>query len=169
MQLCMICGSAGWAQLPLRFIIVHWCITNSAKYAQGSTSHLHSQQAALCPMHRVLLNWTATCNSMISLYFSLILVKDRSLHLLDAHRQPRHHSDAQPGIPDSSLTKKCPCSICHAADCLILLGACLQTVELKVTAILHLGQVAASAKAYPLAKKKQTMEFLREKMHLRAR
>ena len=45
----------------------------------------------------------------------------------------------------------------------------LQTVELKVTAILHLGQIAASAKTYPLAKKKQTMEFLREKMHLRAR
>ena len=44
-----------------------------------------------------------------------------------------------------------------------------QTVEVKVTEILHLGQIAASAKAYPLAKKKQTMEFLREKMHLRAR
>ncbi|KAK9838840.1 hypothetical protein WJX74_004282 [Apatococcus lobatus] len=44
-----------------------------------------------------------------------------------------------------------------------------QTVEVKVLEILHLGQIAASAKAYPLAKKKQTMEFLREKMHLRAR
>ena len=45
----------------------------------------------------------------------------------------------------------------------------LQTVELKVTSILHLGQIADGAKAYPLAKKKQSMEFLREKMHLRAR
>ena len=66
-------------------------------------------------------------------------------------------------------SQKWACSIRHAADCLILIGVCSQTVELKVTAILHLGQVAASAKAYPLAKKKQTMEFLREKMHLRAR
>ncbi|KAK9861825.1 hypothetical protein WJX84_011032 [Apatococcus fuscideae] len=44
-----------------------------------------------------------------------------------------------------------------------------QTVELKAIEILHLGQVVAGSKSYPLAKKKQSMEYLREKMHLRAR
>lgn len=40
-------------------------------------------------------------------------------------------------------------------------------VELKATRIIHLGRTDASA--YPLAKKKQSYEFLREKAHLRPR
>ena len=40
-------------------------------------------------------------------------------------------------------------------------------VELKATKIVHLGTTDASE--YPLAKKKQSMEFLREKAHLRPR
>jgi len=42
-------------------------------------------------------------------------------------------------------------------------------VELKAAAVLHVGACDNAAGAYPLAKKKQTMEFLREIMHLRAR
>jgi asparaginyl-tRNA synthetase len=38
-------------------------------------------------------------------------------------------------------------------------------VELKATAVLHVG--ACEAATYPMAKKKQSMEFLREKAHLR--
>ncbi|KAK9832624.1 hypothetical protein WJX81_004893 [Elliptochloris bilobata] len=44
-----------------------------------------------------------------------------------------------------------------------------QKVELKAMALLHVGPCDNSAGEYPLAKKKQTMEFLREIMHLRAR
>ena len=44
-----------------------------------------------------------------------------------------------------------------------------QKVELKAAAVLHVGACDNSAGAYPLAKKKQTMEFLRDIMHLRAR
>jgi asparaginyl-tRNA synthetase len=40
-------------------------------------------------------------------------------------------------------------------------------VELKATKIHHVGKTDASV--YPLAKKKQSYEFLREKMHLRPR
>lgn len=43
----------------------------------------------------------------------------------------------------------------------------LQAVELKATAVLHLGPCEAAV--YPMAKKKQSMEFLREKAHLRSR
>lgn len=42
-----------------------------------------------------------------------------------------------------------------------------QAVELKATSILHLG--ACDAATYPMAKKKQSYEFLREKMHMRSR
>ncbi|WIA22001.1 hypothetical protein OEZ85_004355 [Tetradesmus obliquus] len=42
-----------------------------------------------------------------------------------------------------------------------------QAVELKATAVLHLGPCEAAV--YPMAKKKQSMEFLREKAHLRSR
>ena len=42
-------------------------------------------------------------------------------------------------------------------------------MELKAAAVLHVGACDNAAGAYPLAKKKQTMEFLREIMHLRAR
>ncbi|KAG7673083.1 hypothetical protein KSW81_006298 [Nannochloris sp. 'desiccata'] len=42
-----------------------------------------------------------------------------------------------------------------------------QKVELKATKVIHLGTTDAGE--YPLAKKKQTMEFLREKAHLRPR
>ena len=42
-----------------------------------------------------------------------------------------------------------------------------QAVELKATSILHVGECEAST--YPMAKKKTSYEFLREKMHLRPR
>eukprot|EP00878_Enallax_costatus_P019561 GHUV01020638.1.p1 GENE.GHUV01020638.1~~GHUV01020638.1.p1 ORF type:complete len:494 (+),score=175.85 GHUV01020638.1:420-1901(+) len=42
-----------------------------------------------------------------------------------------------------------------------------QAVELKARQVLHLGPCDAAT--YPMAKKKQSMEFLREKAHLRAR
>lgn len=42
-------------------------------------------------------------------------------------------------------------------------------MELKASALLHVGPCDNSSGEYPLAKKKQTMEFLREIMHLRAR
>lgn len=42
-------------------------------------------------------------------------------------------------------------------------------MELKASRILHLGLCDNSAGNYPFAKKKQTLEFLREKAHLRAR
>ena len=45
----------------------------------------------------------------------------------------------------------------------------MQKVELKASALLHVGPCDNAAGEYPLAKKKQTMEFLREIMHLRAR
>ncbi len=40
-------------------------------------------------------------------------------------------------------------------------------MELKVSKIVHVG--TCDAGAYPMAKKKQSMEFLREKAHLRPR
>lgn len=40
-------------------------------------------------------------------------------------------------------------------------------MELKGDRVLHIGKCDPSV--YPMAKKKQSMEFLREKMHLRAR
>ena len=40
-------------------------------------------------------------------------------------------------------------------------------VELKATKVVHLGSTDPAE--YPLAKKKQSMEFLREKAHLRPR
>ena len=43
----------------------------------------------------------------------------------------------------------------------------LQKVELKAETVLHLGKVDAGL--YPLAKKKTSYEFLREKAHLRPR
>jgi asparaginyl-tRNA synthetase len=42
-----------------------------------------------------------------------------------------------------------------------------QAVELKATSVCHVGVCEAST--YPMAKKKLTMEFLREKAHLRPR
>lgn len=42
-----------------------------------------------------------------------------------------------------------------------------QAVELKVTSVAHVG--ACDASTYPMAKKKQSFEFLREKAHLRPR
>ena len=45
----------------------------------------------------------------------------------------------------------------------------LQKVELKATRIVHVGACDNSAGNYPLSKKKQTFEFLREKAHLRPR
>lgn len=42
-----------------------------------------------------------------------------------------------------------------------------QAVELKATKVLHVGECEAAT--YPMAKKKQTLEFLREKAHLRPR
>jgi len=42
-----------------------------------------------------------------------------------------------------------------------------QAVELKVSSVCHLGPCDGSS--YPMAKKKQSMEFLREKIHLRPR
>ncbi len=42
-----------------------------------------------------------------------------------------------------------------------------QAVELKVTKVVHVG--TCDAATYPMAKKKQSMEFLREKAHLRPR
>ncbi len=42
-----------------------------------------------------------------------------------------------------------------------------QKVELKATKVVHLGKTDAAE--YPLAKKKQSFEFLREKAHLRPR
>ena len=42
-----------------------------------------------------------------------------------------------------------------------------QAVELKATKIVHVGP--SDAATYPIAKKKTTYEFLREKMHLRPR
>lgn len=42
-----------------------------------------------------------------------------------------------------------------------------QAVELKASSVLHVGPCDASS--YPMAKKKQTMEYLREKAHLRPR
>lgn len=44
-----------------------------------------------------------------------------------------------------------------------------QKVELKATKVVHLGACDNSAGNYPVAKKKQTLEYLREKAHLRAR
>ena len=44
-----------------------------------------------------------------------------------------------------------------------------QAVELKASEILHLGPCDNSAGNYPIAKKKQTLEALREKAHLRPR
>lgn len=43
----------------------------------------------------------------------------------------------------------------------------LQAVELKAAKVVHLGPCDAAS--YPMAKKKQSMEFLREKAHLRSR
>lgn len=43
----------------------------------------------------------------------------------------------------------------------------LQRVELKADKVVHIGKVDASV--YPLAKKKTSYEFLREKAHLRPR
>ena len=43
----------------------------------------------------------------------------------------------------------------------------LPQVELKATRVLHLG--GTDAGEYPLAKKKQSYEFMREKAHLRPR
>ena len=43
----------------------------------------------------------------------------------------------------------------------------LAQVELKATKVVHLGNTDPAE--YPLAKKKQSMEFLREKAHLRPR
>ena len=40
----------------------------------------------------------------------------------------------------------------------------MQKVELKATKILHLGACDNSAGNYPVAKKKQTLEYLREKV-----
>lgn len=45
--------------------------------------------------------------------------------------------------------------------------AAVQAVELKARKVVHLGPCDAST--YPMAKKKQSMEFLREKAHLRPR
>lgn len=45
----------------------------------------------------------------------------------------------------------------------------VQLVELKASKILHLGSCDNSAGNYPFAKKKQSLEYLREKAHLRAR
>jgi asparaginyl-tRNA synthetase len=42
-----------------------------------------------------------------------------------------------------------------------------QAVELKGKKVVHLGPCDAAT--YPMAKKKQSMEFLREKAHLRSR
>ena len=42
-------------------------------------------------------------------------------------------------------------------------------MELKASKILHLGACDNSAGAYPIAKKKQSLENLREKAHLRPR
>jgi aspartyl/asparaginyl-tRNA synthetase len=42
-----------------------------------------------------------------------------------------------------------------------------QAVELKASRVVHLG--ACDAATYPMAKKKQSMEFLRDKAHLRPR
>ncbi len=42
-----------------------------------------------------------------------------------------------------------------------------QAVELKATKLLHVGECDGAA--YPIAKKKTSYEFLREKMHLRPR
>ena len=42
-----------------------------------------------------------------------------------------------------------------------------QAVELKATSLLHVG--TSDAATYPIAKKKTSFEFLREKMHLRPR
>ena len=42
-------------------------------------------------------------------------------------------------------------------------------MELKAAKIVHLGTCDNSAGHYPFAKKKQTLEFLREKAHLRPR
>jgi asparaginyl-tRNA synthetase len=44
-----------------------------------------------------------------------------------------------------------------------------QKVELKASAVLHVGPCDNSANNYPLAKKKQSFEFLREIAHLRPR
>lgn len=59
-----------------------------------------------------------------------------------------------------------PCCLGAILKLLLRLFYCFQ-VELKATKIVHLGQTDAAA--YPLAKKKQSMEFLREKAHLRPR
>jgi len=40
----------------------------------------------------------------------------------------------------------------------------LQKVELKATKVVHLGPCDNSAGKYPVAKKKQTLEYLREKV-----
>lgn len=45
----------------------------------------------------------------------------------------------------------------------------MQAVELKATKLLHVGPCDNSAGNYPIAKKKQTLEALREKAHLRPR
>lgn len=45
----------------------------------------------------------------------------------------------------------------------------MQAVELKASKILHVGLCDNSAGNYPIAKKKQTLEALREKAHLRPR
>ena len=59
---------------------------------------------------------------------------------------------------------------CHGKRKTVLTwGAGLQKVELKATQILHLGPCDNSAGQYPFAKKKQSLEFLREKAHLRVR
>ena len=55
----------------------------------------------------------------------------------------------------------------HKTECVVC--EAMQKVELKASALLHVGPCDNSAGEYPLAKKKQTMEFLREIMHLRAR
>ena len=47
--------------------------------------------------------------------------------------------------------------------------AALQAVELRATKIMHLGPCDNSAGNYPIAKKKQTLESLRDKAHLRPR
>ena len=57
----------------------------------------------------------------------------------------------------------------HSIGSLVIACGATQKVELKASALLHVGPCDNTAGAYPLAKKKQTMEFLREIMHLRAR
>ena len=69
--------------------------------------------------------------------------------------------DGAPPPPPSLLA--CPCMSTHRLRC------CMpaQAVELKASKVLHVG--LCDAATYPIAKKKTSYEFLREKMHLRPR